>query len=274
MPANQHHTEYAPPVLRAPSPASSIGTTYGEDQTSFSDSEEQLSQSAFEKKWEERIGLGMSREEEIQANREPLLPRPPPGSAEEYQLYMQVMVNLHGVVQNLEENELFEQTLLRGSQAALEPQPSTTDIDALMRSMMVTPKPSTSGPAETGHTRGRSDSRTSGATNGPTPVNGRDVETAMEVDVIEQGYKATVSSCMCIALGAPRSLLCFVPPPGKEIRKSSDFFSDSIPCRLPTIVMHIPRPHDIANPKQGPHPFSSAQAKTPANSAHSHADAR
>jgi hypothetical protein len=40
-------------------------------------------------------------------------------------------------VQELEDNELFEQTLLRGSQAALEQQPSTSDIDALMRSMMV-----------------------------------------------------------------------------------------------------------------------------------------
>jgi len=28
MHPTRHHTEYAPPVLRAPSPASSIGTTY------------------------------------------------------------------------------------------------------------------------------------------------------------------------------------------------------------------------------------------------------
>lgn len=42
-------------------------------------------------------------------------------------------------MQDLEENELFEQTLLRGSQVTLEQQPSTNDIDALMRSMMVAP---------------------------------------------------------------------------------------------------------------------------------------
>ena len=39
----------------------------------------------------------------------------------------------------LEENELFEQTLLRGPQIALEQQPGVGDIDALMRSMMVAP---------------------------------------------------------------------------------------------------------------------------------------
>jgi len=175
MPANQHHTEYAPPVLRAPSPASSIGTTYGEDQTSFSDCEDQLSQPAFERKWEERIGLGAPQKEEIEANQEPLLARPLGGSAEERQLYEQVMANLHAAVQNLEDNELFEQTLLRGSQAALEPQPSTTDIDLLMRSMMVAPQRSTN-VAETGHARGRSDGRGSGVTNGTVAINGREVQ--------------------------------------------------------------------------------------------------
>jgi hypothetical protein len=83
MPPNQHHTEYAPPVLRAPSPASSVGTAYAEDQTSFSDSEHQLSQAAFEKKWEGRLELGKPRREEEIANISPLIPRPPPGSPDE-----------------------------------------------------------------------------------------------------------------------------------------------------------------------------------------------
>lgn len=51
-------------------------------------------------------------------------------------LYDHVMGNLRQAVAQLEENELFEQTLRRGSQAALQIQPSTNDIDALMRSMM------------------------------------------------------------------------------------------------------------------------------------------
>jgi len=81
MHPTRHHTEYAPPVLRAPSPASSIGTTYGEDQTSFSDSE--LSQGSFEKKWEELLWLGFAGVEGQSANRDPLLPRAPEGSSEE-----------------------------------------------------------------------------------------------------------------------------------------------------------------------------------------------
>lgn len=83
MPPNQHHTEYAPPVLRAPSPASSIGTTYGQDQTELSDSEEQLSHIDFEKKVQERLQLGVARQEEELANRDPLLIRAQKGSPEE-----------------------------------------------------------------------------------------------------------------------------------------------------------------------------------------------
>jgi hypothetical protein len=83
MASIQHHPEYAPPVLRAPSPASSVGTSYGADQTSFSDSVHQLSQGAFEKKWEERIGLGNPSTEEEAANLGPLLDRPIAGSPEE-----------------------------------------------------------------------------------------------------------------------------------------------------------------------------------------------
>jgi hypothetical protein len=53
-----HSPTYAPPVLRAPSPASSLGTTYAPDATSFSDSETELFQAAFEKKWEDKLRLG------------------------------------------------------------------------------------------------------------------------------------------------------------------------------------------------------------------------
>lgn len=70
-----HHPEYAPPVLRAPSPASSVGTTYGPDQTSFSDSEHQISQVAFERKWLAKLNLDKPRKEEEEANENPLLPR-------------------------------------------------------------------------------------------------------------------------------------------------------------------------------------------------------
>jgi hypothetical protein len=82
MPQPPHPTEYAPPVLRAASPASSVGTAYGADQTALSDTEEMLPQHAFERKWEERLGLGMPRPEELKTLESPLLP-PPNGAAEE-----------------------------------------------------------------------------------------------------------------------------------------------------------------------------------------------
>jgi hypothetical protein len=66
-------------------------------------------------------------------------------------------------IRQLEENELFEQMLLRGSQAGLERQPTTTDIDVLMRSMMVSP-PSTTAIAPPPNA--------TGVTKGPWSVNG------------------------------------------------------------------------------------------------------
>jgi len=89
------------------------------------------------------LELGKPRREEEMANISPLIPRPPFGSPEEKFMYDQIITCLRSEVRQLEENELFEQMLLRGSQAALERQPSTTDIDALMRSMMITPQNST-----------------------------------------------------------------------------------------------------------------------------------
>ena len=72
----QMHTQmaYAPPVLRPASPASSVGTVYPDDATSLSDNEQCLSQAAFERKWEEKLGLtGEKRKEEEQAEQDPLL---------------------------------------------------------------------------------------------------------------------------------------------------------------------------------------------------------
>lgn len=57
-------------------------------------------------------------------------------------IHEQILRSLRYQVHLLEEDELFEQTLLRGSQVALAPQPESSDIDALMRSMMsVDPTP-------------------------------------------------------------------------------------------------------------------------------------
>ncbi|RDB21601.1 hypothetical protein Hypma_011204 [Hypsizygus marmoreus] len=133
--------DYASPVVRAPSPASTIGTVYGEDETSFSDSEQALDHYAFAAKCTERIGLGLPRREEQLANMDPLLTRLPNGSPEERLLYEQVVASLRAAVRSLEENEIVEQKMLKSSQAPLEQPPSTTDIDSLMRSLMVAPGP-------------------------------------------------------------------------------------------------------------------------------------
>jgi hypothetical protein len=161
--------EYANPVIhRMPSPTSSVGTVYGLDETALSDTEYKLSDSAFARKCEDQMDLHMPRKEETEADKDPLLTIPQSGGMpvriSERQLdhleemcmcyslspfeglnelslfhtvlYDHVMGNLRQAVAQLEENELFEQTLRRGSQAALQIQPSTNDIDTLMRSMM------------------------------------------------------------------------------------------------------------------------------------------
>jgi hypothetical protein len=71
IPTHTHITEYADPVLRPASPASSLGSTHTPDQTSLSDSE--LSDSAFEKKCLEQLALDQPTPEEIRADREPLV---------------------------------------------------------------------------------------------------------------------------------------------------------------------------------------------------------
>ncbi|KAF8157891.1 hypothetical protein B0H34DRAFT_629318, partial [Crassisporium funariophilum] len=172
-----HYTEYAPPVLRPPSPASSVGTTYGPDQTSFSDSEYRLSQPAFEQKWEEKIQLNMPRKEELDADQDPLLTIPRaagpavPIAERKIVLHDRVMLSLRAAVAQLEENELFEQALLRGSQAGLETQPSTNDVDVLLRSMMGPGLNINAGPhmgmSTAPHRGPRPPTAGSGMTNGP-----------------------------------------------------------------------------------------------------------
>jgi hypothetical protein len=70
--------EYASPVIRDPSPASSVGTVYGPDQTPSSD--EELDQAAFERKWDYEVAgalhLHKLTAEEEAANKDPLIARP------------------------------------------------------------------------------------------------------------------------------------------------------------------------------------------------------
>lgn len=87
MQSNHHVTDYDSPVLRPPSPASSIGTTYPQDQTSFSDSDI-LTEAEFQRKWENKIGLGHPTKEEDAAEEPVLLGEwPVASSAEERGTY-------------------------------------------------------------------------------------------------------------------------------------------------------------------------------------------
>ncbi|KAH9841361.1 uncharacterized protein C8Q71DRAFT_326270 [Rhodofomes roseus] len=126
--------QYAPPVLRAPSPSSSIGTEYGPDETSLEDRD--LSQEAFERKCEDRLRLRQPRPEEMRAMEDPLMRPRPKTATEEKVMFEIVMKKLRDRVKQLEEDELFEQMLLRGTQIGLE-QPSSDDVDGIMRSLMV-----------------------------------------------------------------------------------------------------------------------------------------
>ncbi|KAJ6611429.1 hypothetical protein B0H10DRAFT_2437517 [Mycena sp. CBHHK59/15] len=147
MSRTQNHPEYASPVIREPSPASSVGSVYGPDQTASSDSESQLGQAAFERKWEDRLDLRRATREEELADADPLFARPTT-AAEERLLSERIMRNLRALVEEVEENELFEQTMLRGSQAGLEEQIIPKDIDTILLSMMG----STPAAAATGNT--------------------------------------------------------------------------------------------------------------------------
>ncbi|CAK5272141.1 unnamed protein product [Mycena citricolor] len=137
MSRSAHHLEYASPLVRAPSPASTVGSVHGPDQTS----DDGLDDRAFERKMEEKLKLRQSLHEEEIANKEPLIRRP--GTArEERDLSERIIRELRAKVTEIEDNELFEQTMLRGSQAGIEQYTIPTDVDAVMLSMM--PQPGTS----------------------------------------------------------------------------------------------------------------------------------
>lgn len=74
IPTHVHITEYADPVLRPASPASSLGTAYGPDETSLSDSE--LTSISFVRKCLEQLELHLPRKDEVEAEQDPLITIP------------------------------------------------------------------------------------------------------------------------------------------------------------------------------------------------------
>ncbi|KAF4577232.1 hypothetical protein EYR40_009405 [Pleurotus pulmonarius] len=129
-------TDYAPPVIRAPSPPSSVGS----DKVllpDLPDPDKDLTPAELERKIEESLGLHRQRHEEILAEEDPLIPKPKT-EAEEKERYQKAMEFLRRKVAEIVDNELVDQTILRGSRVGLEPLPSSTNIDTIMRNMMNT----------------------------------------------------------------------------------------------------------------------------------------
>lgn len=73
-------TAYAPPLLRAASPTSSIGTDYGPDETSIDDA--RMTDAEFDAHCKLMLQLEQPRREEMMANQDPLVPKPRPGPDE------------------------------------------------------------------------------------------------------------------------------------------------------------------------------------------------
>ncbi|KIJ17652.1 hypothetical protein PAXINDRAFT_154258 [Paxillus involutus ATCC 200175] len=124
---------YASPVIRAPSPASSVGTAYGPDETCQSDSE--LSQEAFEQKWSAKLKLDSPKIEEELRSFSALIQPLPQNPTEEKMFFDMILHGLRTRIQHLEEEEILQQMLRRGSQVGLEQTPSNDNIDDLMRTM-------------------------------------------------------------------------------------------------------------------------------------------
>ncbi|KAG9315872.1 hypothetical protein JVU11DRAFT_3521 [Chiua virens] len=125
---------YASPVIRAPSPASSVGTAYGPDETAQSDSE--LSPEAFRQKWLSKLKLDAPRIEEELMSFSPLIQPLPQNEIDEKNCFNLVLQSLKTRLQNLEEEDILQQKLMRGSRIGLEHPPLDNNIDNLMCSMV------------------------------------------------------------------------------------------------------------------------------------------
>ena len=153
---------YEAPFVRSASPNDSLTTAYGADETNLSDVE--LSEEAFSKKVLAGLRIHEKREEEEQAETRPLvMPRARRGTGistvsalgEERGrtirqkvirdtpdltlnevMHDQVMRSLRWHVRLLEEEEAIETALQRRIRAVQESQPSTSEVDIIMDSMM------------------------------------------------------------------------------------------------------------------------------------------
>ncbi|KAI0260656.1 hypothetical protein BC834DRAFT_808164, partial [Gloeopeniophorella convolvens] len=129
---------YESPLLRSPSPNDSLTTAYNQDDTNGSDLE--LSDDTFSTKVITNLRIHEKHEEEERAEARPLLmprPRRGTGSSVDEKTFEQVMRSLRWHVEQVEEQEMIEASLRHRSRPMLEEhQPSATDLNAIMESMM------------------------------------------------------------------------------------------------------------------------------------------
>jgi hypothetical protein len=151
---------YQAPFTRSTSPNDSLTTAYGADETSLSDAE--LSEDAFSNKVLAGLRIHEKREEEERAEARPLImPRARRGATttvsaqtEEKggtipsdstsdklkRLYVamfdQVMRSLRWHIEELEEEDTVESVLQRRIKGVVETQPSASEMDVIMESLM------------------------------------------------------------------------------------------------------------------------------------------
>lgn len=126
---------YASPVIRPPSPTSSVGTAYGPDDTSLSDSG--LSQDVFEQKWIANLKLDEPKHDEVHNLKDPLITCPS-DPQEQKLLFEEILRGFRQRVQQLEEDEIFQQAVINGSQIGKEQLPSADNVENLIKNMMGT----------------------------------------------------------------------------------------------------------------------------------------
>ncbi|KAF8491160.1 hypothetical protein F5888DRAFT_1576413, partial [Russula emetica] len=126
---------YQAPFIRSTSPNDSLTTAYGADETSLSDAE--LSEDTFSNKVLAGLRIHEKREEEERAEARPLImPRARRGATTTVTMFDQVMRSLRWHIEELEEEDTVETVLQRRIKGVVETQPSASEMDLIMESLM------------------------------------------------------------------------------------------------------------------------------------------
>ncbi|KAF9645790.1 hypothetical protein BDM02DRAFT_3271470 [Thelephora ganbajun] len=126
---------YASALVPAPSPTSSIGSRLPDDETDPEDA--RLTQEEFDTKCWRALRIDEPTTEETSTMRRPVhyagQKMDPEHAAKVVPMIMQ---KLRAETKKLQDNELFEQAILKGSQVGQDSLTPTGDIDAIMQSML------------------------------------------------------------------------------------------------------------------------------------------